>query len=40
MLDKIDTALNEWEAIKSGDFTQAMVDRGNAIIAELLNGAK
>ena len=40
MLDKIDATLTEWNAVKGGDFTQAMVDRGNAIIADILNGAK
>lgn len=40
VIDTIDTALREWDAVKSGNITQAMVDRGNAIIAEILNGAK
>lgn len=40
VLEKIDAALDEWEGVKGGDFTEAMVERGNAIIAELLNGAK
>lgn len=40
LVDNIETALAEWDAVKGGDFTQAMVDRGNTIIADLLNGAK
>lgn len=39
MLDKIDTALDEWEGVKQGDFTETMVIRGRQIIAQL-TGAK